>query len=188
MSINSGMHDWSYIACKGCDKRVEEREGKYYCKKCNNDEPKVELRYKVEVVVCDGTGAISLLMWDTQGQNEEEYPDALNKMIGNRLMFRIYVKSGHVHGTDNVHSVANVCDDKEIIAFNLPNELEIGESDLEGENVKSNNVDGEGALVTTGDFEATDTSISAVGKRSSSTIKDGEHSTNRYIRKCLKRT
>ncbi|MED6184299.1 hypothetical protein PIB30_046095 [Stylosanthes scabra] len=139
MSINRGRHDWSYAACIDGDKKVEEIEGKYRCKKCNNDEPKVELRYKVEVVVCDGM----------RGQYKEEYPETLNQMIGNRLLFRIYVKSGHVNGTDNVHSVAHVCDNKEIVELNLPTNFDIGESDLDGENVKSNNVFSMGAVVST---------------------------------------
>ncbi|MED6122655.1 hypothetical protein PIB30_041834 [Stylosanthes scabra] len=65
-SINAGMNDWSYPACNDCLKKVEQGEdGRYTCKK-HEDTTNLELKYKVEVMVCDGTRGISLLMWDTQ--------------------------------------------------------------------------------------------------------------------------
>ncbi|MED6166186.1 hypothetical protein PIB30_106643, partial [Stylosanthes scabra] len=67
MSINAGENDWCYPACTQCEKKVEEgQNGKYLCKRCETDEAEADLKYKVEIVACDGTGGISLLLWDTQ--------------------------------------------------------------------------------------------------------------------------
>ncbi|MED6200411.1 hypothetical protein PIB30_084777, partial [Stylosanthes scabra] len=55
-----------------------------------------------------------------QGIRDEEYPETLDGMMGKVLLFRIYVKSGHLKGTDNVYSVAAICDDEELVEMNLP--------------------------------------------------------------------
>ncbi|MED6174953.1 hypothetical protein PIB30_073876 [Stylosanthes scabra] len=203
MSINAGENDWCYQACTGCDKKVE---------KGNNG------KYKVEVVASDGTRGVSLLLWDTQanllcgksveqikmegGLRDEEYPETLDSMMWRLLLFRIYVKKGHVKGSDNIYSVAAMCDDEDIVTLNFlddfkdngcSNEVneDSGEVSLEQTNDAS-------VVVTMMDDFVTIINMKTPGKRSAASVKhcaskhpeqevNGQHLTNRFSRKGLKR-
>ncbi|MED6184664.1 hypothetical protein PIB30_049683 [Stylosanthes scabra] len=211
MSINAGENNWCYPACTECEKKVEEGDnGKYKCKKCEIDEAEAELKYKVEVVACDGTGGISLILWDTHGLRDEEYPETLDSMIYRRLLFRIYVKNVHVKGIDNVYSVAAICDDEDIVNMNFPNDFEIGTPITDTDNGCSNEVNEDSGVVTPmqnneadailGMMDESITSLKckSTGKRSAASMKhcanlhqeqeaEGQNSTNRNSRKGMKR-
>ncbi|QHN83333.1 Replication protein A 70 kDa DNA-binding subunit C [Arachis hypogaea] len=67
VSINSGKNDWYYKSCRKCSKKVETPIGnKYECGRCGHTYGAASLRFKVEVMVCDGMGSITLLMWDRE--------------------------------------------------------------------------------------------------------------------------
>ncbi|MED6174355.1 hypothetical protein PIB30_068256 [Stylosanthes scabra] len=167
-------------ACTCCDKKVEEGNNeKYKCKNCKTNEAEAELRYKVEVVACDGIGGISLLLWDTQR-------------------------------SDNVYSVATMCDDEYIVTMNFSDDFEVGTSKVVPDNVYSNEVNEDlgvvsleqtnekGAVVSMMDDSVTKINMKTPGKRSATSVKhcasqqpkqevDGQYSTNRFSKKGLKR-
>ncbi|XP_020980082.1 uncharacterized protein LOC110272318 isoform X2 [Arachis ipaensis] len=112
ISINSGKDDWYYKSCRKCLKKVETPIGnRYECGRCGHTHGAASLRFKVEVMACDRTGSITLLMWDRemvqlcgrqadQGKNEafdgDGYPPALETMMGRKLLFKINVKSSNI--------------------------------------------------------------------------------------------
>ncbi|MED6172232.1 hypothetical protein PIB30_048085 [Stylosanthes scabra] len=119
---------------------------------------------EVEIVACDGTRGISLLLWDTQvsllcgktaeqikmeaGLRDEEYPETLDSMMWWRLIFRIYVKDGHVKGTDNVYSVAATCDDEAIVSMNFLNDFDAETSNTFTDNGCSNEVNEDSGVIS----------------------------------------
>ncbi|MED6207418.1 hypothetical protein PIB30_035622 [Stylosanthes scabra] len=201
-SINVGLKDWYYPIHKGCHKKVEERGEIYYCKSCERCfASDIELKYKVEIVVCDGTGGISLLLWDSHvimlcgksaeqikmeaGQRDEQYPEILDRIMEKVLLFRIHVRSGHLKGTDNLYPVAALCNDDELVAINLPKDFVIDGSDTQMENVTSNEVeveDGGVSIDLTNDSPTRKEDALLVPK-----LEDGQHSTNRVSKKGLER-
>ncbi|XLU54942.1 hypothetical protein S245_049590, partial [Arachis hypogaea] len=67
VSINAGNDDWFYKSCRRCPKKVETPIGnRYKCGKCGHTHGTAALRYKLEVTVHDGTGSMSLLLWDRE--------------------------------------------------------------------------------------------------------------------------
>ncbi|QHO26921.1 Replication protein A 70 kDa DNA-binding subunit B [Arachis hypogaea] len=103
VAINSGKDDWFYKSCRKCPKKVETPIGnRYECGKCGHTHGSASLRFKVEVMAYDGTGSITLLLWDRetvqlcgrqaeQIKDEEElyaegYPAALESLLERKLL------------------------------------------------------------------------------------------------------
>ncbi|QHO45371.1 Replication protein A 70 kDa DNA-binding subunit B [Arachis hypogaea] len=122
VAINSGKDDWFYKSCKKCPKKVETPIGnRYECGKCGHTHGSASLRFKVEVMAYDGTGSITLLLWDRetvqlcgrqaeQIKDEEElyaegYPAALESLLERKLLFKVNVKSSNIKLYDQVYTV-----------------------------------------------------------------------------------
>ncbi|MED6213684.1 hypothetical protein PIB30_095705 [Stylosanthes scabra] len=113
-------------------------------------------------------------------------------------------------GSDNVYSVAAMCDDEDIMTMNFPDDFEVGTSKPVMDNGYSNKVNEDsgvvsleqtndaGAIVGTMDDSMIDINMKTPGKRSAANVKhctskqpeqeaDGQHSTNRFSGKGLKR-
>lgn len=107
VAINSGKDDWFYKSCRKCPKKVETPIGnRYECGKCGHTHGSASLRFvfrfsicfgwtmllqvtklcnlsnrfKVEVMAYDGTGSITLLLWDREtvqlcGRQAEQIKD-----------------------------------------------------------------------------------------------------------------
>ncbi|XP_015964306.1 replication protein A 70 kDa DNA-binding subunit D-like [Arachis duranensis] len=61
-----GKDDWSYMSCKTCPKKVVQSKDKYWCDNCRRVGFKVMLRYRLQVIVTDGSGCLKLLMWNKE--------------------------------------------------------------------------------------------------------------------------
>ncbi|XLR23530.1 hypothetical protein S83_051430, partial [Arachis hypogaea] len=137
VSINVGKDDWFYKSCRKCPKKVETPIGnRYECGKCGHTHASASLRFKVEVLVYDGTGSIMLLMWDREmaqlcGRQAEQikdeessdgegYPPTLDSMMDRRLLFKINVKASNIKQYDHVYTVMKICDDEDIVEMNHP--------------------------------------------------------------------
>ncbi|XP_025603635.1 replication protein A 70 kDa DNA-binding subunit A-like isoform X2 [Arachis hypogaea] len=138
VAINSGKDDWFYKSCRKCPKKVETPIGnRYECGKCGHTHGSASLRFKVEVMAYDGTGSITLLLWDRetvqlcgrqaeQIKDEEElyaegYPAALESLLERKLLFKVNVKSSNIKLYDQVYTVMKVCEDDTIFEMHLPN-------------------------------------------------------------------
>ncbi|MED6156576.1 hypothetical protein PIB30_015675 [Stylosanthes scabra] len=95
-------------------------------------------RYKVEVMACDSTGCITLLLWEREvkmlrGKSSEklkgevvegdnDYPPSLNKLLEKKLLIKIHVQSSSIIDSDPVYPVIKIVEDGELIEkFNLVN-------------------------------------------------------------------
>ncbi|QHO23606.1 replication protein A 70 kDa DNA-binding subunit A-like isoform [Arachis hypogaea] len=113
---------------------------RYECAKCGHTHGCAALRYKVEVMVFDGTGSITLLLWDRETNQlcgkaaekiveeddakEDEYPKSLDNMMDRIVLFKINVKSGNIKHYDQIYTVMKVCDDEETVAKNKPKQMD----------------------------------------------------------------
>ncbi|XP_057733849.1 uncharacterized protein LOC130949029 [Arachis stenosperma] len=164
VSINAGKDDWFYKACRRCPKKVETPIGnRYECAKCGHTHGCAALRYKVEVMVFDGTGSITLLLWDRETNQlcgkaaekiveeddakEDEYPKSLDNMMDRMVLFKINVKSGNIKHYDQIYTVMKVCDDEETLQKNKPQQMDVSTSMNITENRGSNTLEMSGHVV-----------------------------------------
>ncbi|MED6128655.1 hypothetical protein PIB30_099978 [Stylosanthes scabra] len=138
VALNNGMHDWHYNACANCGKKVDcAPKGRYECtnEKCLHIGNKPRLKYKVEVMVYDGTECLNLLMWDTQviqlcakradqvakeDMEELGYPPTLDNLVERNVLFKISVKLSNIEKEDRVYTVSNICEDENLLTKYLP--------------------------------------------------------------------
>ncbi|XP_052115464.1 replication protein A 70 kDa DNA-binding subunit B isoform X2 [Arachis duranensis] len=117
VAINCSKNDWYYKACRRCPKKVETPVGnKYECDKCGYTHGTASIRYKVEVMVFDGTGSISLLLWDRE----------TSQLCGKQA--------------EKVLE-EDICDDEEVVDKNLPKNFDGNSSMNMTENGCSNSLD-----------------------------------------------
>ncbi|KAL4322196.1 hypothetical protein AHAS_Ahas14G0186300 [Arachis hypogaea] len=117
VSINAGKNDWFYKACKKCPKKVETSTiERYECKGCGHTAGTASIRYKVEVIVYDGTDSMTLLLWD------REAIQLCRKRADQIKEEEINIKSANIDQYDQVYTIGKVCDDEDIIEKNLPKE------------------------------------------------------------------
>ncbi|RYR72515.1 hypothetical protein Ahy_A02g006746 [Arachis hypogaea] len=111
VSINAKKDDWFYKSCK-----------RYECDKCGHTHGTATLRYKLEVTVHDGTGSMSLLLWNREttqlcgksvdkiiydnGVGEDNL-QLLDNMMDKQVLFKLNVKSGNIKQYDPVYTVIN---------------------------------------------------------------------------------
>ncbi|RYR16665.1 hypothetical protein HN51_067425 [Arachis hypogaea] len=158
VSINADNNDWFYKSCRKCPKKVETPIGnRYECSKCGHTHGSASLRYKVEVMAYDGTGSITMLMWDREttqliGRQAEQikdedclegegYPPTLDNMMDKKLLFKINVKTANINKHDQVYTIMKICDDEDIVEKNCPMEFISNPSDVLTENGISNSMD-----------------------------------------------
>ncbi|XLS64880.1 hypothetical protein HN51_024854 [Arachis hypogaea] len=127
VSINAGNNDWFYKSCRKCLKKVETPIGnRYECSKCGHTHGSASLRYKVEVMAYDGTGSITMLMWDREttqliGRQAKQikdedclegecYPPTLDNMMDKKLLFKINVKTANINKHDQENGICNSMD------------------------------------------------------------------------------
>ncbi|RYR69223.1 hypothetical protein Ahy_A03g015759 [Arachis hypogaea] len=89
---------------------------RYEYKGCGHTAGTASIRYKVKVIVYDGTGSMTLLLWDRKAiQLCEKRADQIKEE-------EINIKSANIEQYDQVYTVSKVCDDEDIIEKNLPKE------------------------------------------------------------------
>ncbi|KAM3266228.1 hypothetical protein P3L10_003222 [Capsicum annuum] len=123
-------HGWSYMACNKCIIKVEQDGNSFFCPKCNS-EAKVVHRYRLQVRVMDGTGLITLLLWNSEvvqlmGKTAKElkeglidddecsYPSELDDIVEKKLMFKVLVKESNIYKQDEVYKVLKFADDESL--------------------------------------------------------------------------
>ncbi|PHT82994.1 hypothetical protein T459_11437 [Capsicum annuum] len=99
--------------------------------------------YRIQVTVMDGTGSISLMIWDTDAMSligksandlkeellqitdnddDPSYPMELNNILQRKFIFKVIVKNENIQNHDEVYSVVKILDDKDLIKKYSPNE------------------------------------------------------------------
>ncbi|XP_057740703.1 uncharacterized protein LOC130957884 [Arachis stenosperma] len=121
-------------------KEVETPIGdRYECGKCGHTHESASLRFKVEVMVYDGTGSILLFMKDREtiqlcGRQADQikdeectdgkgYPPTLDCMMDRRLLFKVNVKASNIRHYDQETDYSDSLD-VFAAAVNLHNDTE----------------------------------------------------------------
>ncbi|XP_016168192.1 uncharacterized protein LOC107610695 [Arachis ipaensis] len=124
--LNCEKKDWYYKSCRNCLKKVDTPIGDKYeeCGKCGHIHGSDALRFKIEVMVYNGTGSISLLLWDREmSDGDNEYPSTLNNIIDKKLLLKLNVKFANIKQFVHIYTVMKICDDEEIIEKNTQSVL-----------------------------------------------------------------
>ncbi|KAF3651030.1 putative late blight resistance protein -like protein R1B-16-like [Capsicum annuum] len=91
----------------------------------------MNFRYRLQVRVMDGTGLITLLLWNHEAvqlmgktakelkesliDNDEcSYPSELNDIVEKRLMFKVMVKESNIYKQDEIYKVLKFADDESL--------------------------------------------------------------------------
>ncbi|RYQ80936.1 hypothetical protein Ahy_Scaffold1g107002 isoform B [Arachis hypogaea] len=140
LHINDGLKEVVGFRNRKCPKKVDTPIGnRYECTRCGHTHGCASLRFKVQVMVHDGTGSITLLLWDKEtsqlcGKKAEQvmeddvigddaYPPTFDNMMDRKVLFKINVKSANIKGFDQIYTVMKICDDEDIIEKNMPKEI-----------------------------------------------------------------
>ncbi|MED6172839.1 hypothetical protein PIB30_053683 [Stylosanthes scabra] len=68
VSVEVGAHDWSYLSCNNCPKKVKEVKNGYQCGRCHRILTDPPVRYRLSIIVADGTGCLNLVLWIQEGK------------------------------------------------------------------------------------------------------------------------
>ncbi|KAL4381994.1 hypothetical protein AHAS_Ahas04G0189100 [Arachis hypogaea] len=118
VSLEVGKDDWSYISRVGF---------------------KVMLRYRLQVIVTDGSGCLNLLVWNKEAEQMIEkaaekvkelskckkgksYPKYLENMIDKRFLFKLNIIYKTINAVKRVYSVTKLLDDESLMSsYGVPN-------------------------------------------------------------------
>ncbi|KAH6802590.1 hypothetical protein C2S51_034036 [Perilla frutescens var. frutescens] len=121
--------DWSYLACKRCQKKMRPSGSQFFCVKCQSFDITGKLRYKLTVRVVDDTGTTTFLLWDKEsvsligktalelsvGPNVEGIPAGIEQLANKKALFNVSVDPGKTRNYTGSFSVARISTDRQII-------------------------------------------------------------------------
>ncbi|MED6144018.1 hypothetical protein PIB30_011522 [Stylosanthes scabra] len=130
VALDIGEKDWCYNACTKCPKKVDGHGTRFICGKCGRVEFRPQKKYRLQLIVSDASGSMTITMWDKEsreliGKTAEElkkesigdndvYPIVLDTLIERTLLFKINVVANN-YQLDNVYSVASISLDPNLI-------------------------------------------------------------------------
>ncbi|KAJ1392343.1 hypothetical protein SESBI_35888 [Sesbania bispinosa] len=123
--------DWWYMACS-CMRAVKYGHGMPFCDECKTIVYDLTPRYKIKVMVSDGSDSAHLLMWDNEcyslitrscrdllaiskGKPSKQYPNEILALVGKEVLFKVEVKHDDSDNLDDSFKVKSVCTDCMII-------------------------------------------------------------------------
>ncbi|XP_045799478.1 replication protein A 70 kDa DNA-binding subunit-like [Trifolium pratense] len=123
--------DWWYASCK-CHKGLSADSGAYYCKKCDKHVFKMVPRFRVKLVVNDGTAEGVFVVFDgdmsslvgkccpdlvaaAKARNRDYCPPELDLLKGKRLLFKVEKVSYGVPRFDGSFRVKRICSNLSIV-------------------------------------------------------------------------
>ncbi|KAL6561539.1 hypothetical protein OROMI_017140 [Orobanche minor] len=60
------LKDWCYLACNKCSKKLSHESNSFQCAKCGMKDYQGQYKYKIEVLVLDGSGSARFMLWDKE--------------------------------------------------------------------------------------------------------------------------
>ncbi|XP_031257682.1 uncharacterized protein LOC116115697 [Pistacia vera] len=102
----NGKFGWCYLSCSVYKKKIPDmNSNNFYCVKCNKEIKFPQMRFKVDIVVTNGTVESAFIMFDlvcqklvglscsqllkTQENNHKRIPDVVNAFCGKTFVFKI---------------------------------------------------------------------------------------------------
>ncbi|XLS52115.1 hypothetical protein HN51_012792 [Arachis hypogaea] len=139
VSLEVGKDDWSYMSCKTCPKKVVQSKDRYWCDNCRRVGFKVMLRYRLQLIVTDGSGCLNLIVWNKEAEQMigkaaekvkelskcdkgDSYPKYLENMIDKRFLFKLNITYKNINSVEGVYSVTKLSDDESLMSsYGVPN-------------------------------------------------------------------
>ncbi|XP_018437669.1 uncharacterized protein LOC108810038 [Raphanus sativus] len=138
---------WYYFGCKGCQRKVSRisRTVKivaghevvthlWWCEKCEDKVTQVIPKFRIHVLVKDGSGEayLMLLDWIASGvvpesashllngsleelKDVESFPEAITSLIGKTFMFGVYIESANISSKGGMYKVGKVWKDMSML-------------------------------------------------------------------------
>ncbi|KAL1340770.1 hypothetical protein AAHE18_09G039200 [Arachis hypogaea] len=94
--LDVGKDDWLYKECTRCPQKLEGAEP-FYCKRCDQVDSNPLLRFRLQVIVSDGTGSITLVLWDREamqvvGKTATEIKKTHLMMVMQTLILKLLIQ------------------------------------------------------------------------------------------------
>ncbi|XP_057730123.1 replication protein A 70 kDa DNA-binding subunit B-like [Arachis stenosperma] len=134
VSIEVGATDWFYASCKTCPRKVKENKDRYFCEYCGKVGFNPPLRYRLNVVITDGTGCVNVIIWNqeaklimgkpagdmrdlSKSESTNSYPKAFDSLLERKFLFKISVGKKNISTLDQVYNVIKISDDVSLIGM-----------------------------------------------------------------------
>ncbi|QHO59216.1 Replication protein A 70 kDa DNA-binding subunit D [Arachis hypogaea] len=122
-----------------CPKKVVQSKDRYWCDNCRRVGFKVMLRYRLQLIVTDGSGCLNLIVWNKEAEQMigkaaekvkelskcdkgDSYPKYLENMIDKRFLFKLNITYKNINSVEGVYSVTKLSDDESLMSsYGVPN-------------------------------------------------------------------
>ncbi|XP_072052051.1 uncharacterized protein [Arachis hypogaea] len=110
VSLEVGKDDWSYMSCKTCPKKVVQSKDRYWCDNCRRVGFKVMLRYRLQVIVTDGSGCLKLLLWNKEAEQ------MIGKTTEKVKELSLNITYKNINAVEGVYNVTKLSDDESLMS------------------------------------------------------------------------
>ncbi|XLR62202.1 hypothetical protein S83_012874, partial [Arachis hypogaea] len=134
VSLEVGKDDWSYTSCKTCPKKVLESKDRYWCDHCRRVGFKAMLRYRLQIIMTDGSGCMKLLLWNkevektvgkavekikelSKWEKGESYPKSLDTIVDKRFLFKLNITYKNINAVEGVYNILKISDDEYLMSI-----------------------------------------------------------------------
>ncbi|MED6178803.1 hypothetical protein PIB30_111041, partial [Stylosanthes scabra] len=128
IAVDCGAKGWYYASCRNCYKKVDDRKNVYKCPECGHLGSKPPLKFRLSVIITDGTGCITVLLWNSEattvlGKTAREvkdsepdfdptsYPKVFESIMEKKVLLKISIERKNISNVDPVYTVVKVSDD-----------------------------------------------------------------------------
>ncbi|KAJ4833709.1 hypothetical protein Tsubulata_018862 [Turnera subulata] len=128
-------HGWCYFACPNCWKKIDQQDSAKFCLSCSSKWNIPAVRYKVEIMVEDQTGELTLTLFDreveqlikmsamelldrTNGESQE-IPSQIEEMLQRNVIFQIKITPYNIKYGWQYLSVSKIFIQEEVQDHNL---------------------------------------------------------------------
>ncbi|QHO21538.1 Replication protein A 70 kDa DNA-binding subunit C [Arachis hypogaea] len=134
VSVDVGLKDWFYVSCNTCPRKVQPNKDRYWCDHCRKVGFNGALRYRLAVILTDGTGCIKVTLWNSEaktivGKSASEirdptdtypgssYPKAFDAIVERKYLFKLSVTYRNIRSVDQPYNVVKISDDESLIGL-----------------------------------------------------------------------
>ncbi|RYR25901.1 hypothetical protein Ahy_B02g059932 [Arachis hypogaea] len=125
VSVNVGLKDWFNVSCNTCSKKVQPNKDRYWCDHYRKVGFNGTLRYRLAVILTDGTSCIKVALWNSEAKAIVEksantylgslYPKAFDAIIERKYLFKLSVTSRNIRSIGQAYNVVKLSDDESLI-------------------------------------------------------------------------
>ncbi|XLS98449.1 hypothetical protein HN51_041184 [Arachis hypogaea] len=117
------------VSLETCPKKVVQNKDR--CDNCRRVSFKVMPRYRLQVIMIDGSCCLNLLVWNKKAkkmvgkaaekvkelsEKGESYPKYLENMINKRFLFKLNITYKNINAVEGVYSITKLSDDESLMS------------------------------------------------------------------------